>query len=310
MLVRGHGWSVGYPGKCYPLDRTRGLTVGNHPRADIAVRDDTLSDICGRFGWDGTQWLYTAIAPPDANPRVVPRPVPLRPGRSIEIGREYDRSISLTFLSGSDLDSAYRKLVQANGLFLDPHTRLFHRDYLRFAVCEYARALYQDGGTLWALFIDIDHFKRLNDLWGFAVGNVVLEGVARSVSKCIHGGAIDLDPRSAARPNELDRLAGRAGGEEFMVLVRNISREEAVALAEEIRAEVANTPITAEGFEELESTEGTVDGAVVSMVSVTVSIGVVAWQPSWTYPELARRADNAMYAAKCAGRNRVFVPGS
>lgn len=120
--------------------------------------------------------------------------------------------------------------------------------------------------------LDIDHFKSVNDQFGHAAGDAVLRAFAQTVGKCLRS----------------SDLAARFGGEEFAVLMPQTSVDGATELAERIRVAVQNAPVSREG----------------DVLRVSVSIGVAQW--SGENPEqLVARADNAMYAAKSAGRNQV-----
>ncbi len=121
-------------------------------------------------------------------------------------------------------------------------------------------------------FIDLDHFKRVNDTYGHAAGDQVLVETTRTITGVLR---------------HADRLY-RYGGEEFVILMRDTDTEGAHQLAERIRATVAQRPVTGIG-------------------AVTLSIGVTRHYPGDTRSELIARADRAVYAAKAAGRDRVVV---
>lgn len=123
------------------------------------------------------------------------------------------------------------------------------------------------------LALDIDHFKHVNDTYGHEAGDAVLTTVA---------GAIAHDRRRGDG-------AGRWGGEEFVVLLPDCTREAAFPIAEKLRARIAE--------------QWVIIGE--RAIAVTVSIGVAAFRADDTVDDLLRRADQAMYAAKHAGRNRV-----
>jgi diguanylate cyclase (GGDEF)-like protein/PAS domain S-box-containing protein len=122
-------------------------------------------------------------------------------------------------------------------------------------------------------FIDIDHFKRVNDKSGHAAGDAVLCGMA----DCLAGNVRRLD------------ILGRLGGEEFAVCMPGVALEDAKALAERLRCAVA----------------GAAFDTPVGPMSITVSLGVACYSPGDTVATLMERADAAMYAAKRTGRNRV-----
>src|SRR5690606_38947907 len=125
------------------------------------------------------------------------------------------------------------------------------------------------------LVLDIDHFKKINDTWGHAVGDQVLATFAGTVRECL--GGVDL--------------LGRSGGEGFVALMCGCNGDEAAGAAERVRAAVAGTVIHLDGGRSVE---------------VTVSIGIAAadMMPPVLDPLLAA-ADKALYAAKAAGRDRI-----
>ncbi|QBQ99400.1 sensor domain-containing diguanylate cyclase [Paraburkholderia pallida] len=127
------------------------------------------------------------------------------------------------------------------------------------------------------LFIDIDRFKLFNDFYGHAVGDEVLAAVAHAIEATVHR-ATDM--------------AARYGGEEFAVVLSNTPPDGALTIAEQIRANVQRLGI-AHGHSE----HG----------SVTVSVGGATCTPreSTGAHALLRAADEALYAAKQAGRNQV-----
>ncbi len=126
-------------------------------------------------------------------------------------------------------------------------------------------------------FIDIDRFKPINDTFGHKTGDEVLRRVAQLVSNSIRVGD----------------TFGRYGGEEFMLILPETRPEDAVGLAEELRALVMHEPLHAVG-----------DHAI----RITISIGIAGGRGSELQIDmLVDRADAAMYAAKALGRNRTYL---
>ncbi len=123
------------------------------------------------------------------------------------------------------------------------------------------------------LFLDLDHFKRVNDAHGHAVGDACLGALVRVIAAELQYGD----------------QAGRLGGEEFLLVLPGSDRRRARDVAERIRRSV-----------ELHCRQ--IAGVPIAM---TVSIGVAESRPGDVVAELVARADKAMYAAKRAGRNRV-----
>ena len=152
----------------------------------------------------------------------------------------------------------------------DALTGLHNRRWMQEQLTALASLHRRHGTPLSALLIDVDHFKQVNDALGHEAGDQVLRAI---------GGRI------AERVRTEDVVA-RWGGEEFLVLTPETGVEAAVALAEDLRATVAAAP----------------DGP-----SATISVGVAEMRPGMTPSDLVREADDAMYVAKAAGRNRVHV---
>ncbi len=123
--------------------------------------------------------------------------------------------------------------------------------------------------------LDIDHFKKVNDVYGHAAGDEVLRAVAREAAA-------------------FSETVGRLGGEEFAIIVEGASDATVFDLAEELRLALAA----------LEFNAGR--GAL----RITGSLGISSWVSGDTVDTLLRRADVALYRAKNGGRNRVIVASS
>lgn len=143
---------------------------------------------------------------------------------------------------------------------------------LSIAVEEHRRARVPFGLAM----LDLDHFKRINDEHGHEMGDVALKHVAMRL-------------RSACRGAE---LPARQGGEEFVVLFDNLQLHDAPAAGERLRQAVAQAPFTA--------------GDLVLPLTVSIGLAVLRADDAH-FDSLLRRADEALYAAKAAGRNRVEV---
>jgi diguanylate cyclase (GGDEF)-like protein len=137
------------------------------------------------------------------------------------------------------------------------------------------------GKPLSVLFLDTDHFKKVNDTYGHQTGDRVLVEQAAT----LRNGAPD------------EALVARYGGEEFAVVIPNADRVTAARQAERLRQQVAGMAVTAD------------DGTALN---VTVSIGVATYEGAFfaSAEELLKAADRGVYAAKAAGRNcvRIFAP--
>ena len=126
-------------------------------------------------------------------------------------------------------------------------------------------------------FIDIDNFKSVNDTYGHAAGDVVLRGVAQTISENLRS----------------SDLIGRYGGEEFMLILTETNVEEGAALSEKLRTLVERARYPIQGN---------------TVMTVTISIGVAGGVGQQLRMEnLVRDADAAMYSAKSLGRNQTYI---
>lgn len=174
-----------------------------------------------------------------------------------------------------------RDLVAANARLdmlasTDPLTGLLNRRrFMELAVAEHLRAG-RHQRPLSLLLVDLDHFKRVNDQYGHRMGDAVLRTAAAILSGAIRG----------------SDLAARFGGEELILLLPETDLTGAAGMAERLRQGFAA------GITSLDGTD----------VRVTASLGVAAWRgPGESLDALIHRADQALYAAKHAGRDRVMI---
>ncbi len=167
-----------------------------------------------------------------------------------------------------------RKLKTAS--ITDPLTGLPNRRYAMERMQEAWGGRERQPKPMALVMIDIDHFKRVNDEYGHAAGDAVLQKVADVFREHIrHGDSIC-----------------RIGGEEFLVILPQATLDEAATCAERMRAAVASAEVDAEGFSE----------------RVTVSLGVASSeQTDQSVDDLLNLADAAVYRAKAEGRNRVVL---
>jgi two-component system, cell cycle response regulator len=174
------------------------------------------------------------------------------------------------------LDESYQRSLSL--ALTDELTGLYNRRYLFAHLDELIVRVNGDGIGAALLLFDIDHFKRVNDSHGHAAGDELLRQIARRALGSV---------RSAD-------LVARLGGEEFVVVMPDAELAVAAAVAERLRAAVAEHPF--------------VVAPEAIARPVTISIGVTVAIPGDDEREhLLKRADDALYAAKSAGRNRVVT---
>lgn len=157
----------------------------------------------------------------------------------------------------------------------DALTGLYNRRYLFSAGTRLYERWERDKTRIAVLMADVDHFKRINDEYGHQAGDQVLEQVAQAI-------------RQQCRPYD---LVVRYGGEEFLVMLATSTVGAGATTAQRIRQSIADNPVKLDGRE----------------VRVTVSIGVVEGSALGDFDSTLRKADDALYEAKNAGRNRVAM---
>ncbi len=168
------------------------------------------------------------------------------------------------------------ELRHRTAAMVDPLTGIANRRSFMQDAALMAKQHIADPRPTAVLLIDLDHFKSINDRFGHALGDRVLEIFTDAARKSTRG----------------SDLIGRLGGEEFAAMLIDTNRDKAVEVAERIR----------ESFAQMAQE---VDGRAVC---ATVSIGLVhTGAPALDLPELLAQADQALYAAKERGRNRVEV---
>jgi diguanylate cyclase (GGDEF)-like protein len=178
------------------------------------------------------------------------------------------------------LESRNRALEQQT--YSDPLTGLLNRGRLNEILRREFEAALSEGGPLSVGFVDVDHFKRINDGYGHQAGDTALVSIARALTE---------------QMRKTDIVA-RYGGEEFVVVLPGTSEEAAFTLLERMRKRLSELELSVDDVN----------------VSITVSIGLATHlkerQPSddmGSADDLMRAADRALYAAKREGRNCTVI---
>jgi two-component system cell cycle response regulator len=157
----------------------------------------------------------------------------------------------------------------------DDITMAFNYRYLVPRLVEEMERASRSGGDVSLLYMDLDHFKSVNDSYGHAVGDAVLKMFADRVRKAVR---------------RVDVLV-RRGGEEFVLIMPQTSATQAHATGNRIQQNLHVEDLEADGVH----------------IHQTVSIGVATWDHRESPEQLEKRADEAMYEAKKLGRDRVVV---
>lgn len=156
----------------------------------------------------------------------------------------------------------------------DPLTGLLNRRGLEIEMAKVFSVASASPSAM--LVLDIDHFKKINDEYGHAVGDVVIRRIAETLNSLIPSSAVPV----------------RFGGEEFVVLLPATSPDHACSLGEKIRQTVEKLRLVRRHDK-------------LTIGAFTISIGVAVQSGSDSFETLFERADQALYQAKSSGRNRV-----
>ncbi len=159
----------------------------------------------------------------------------------------------------------------------DPLTGLFNRRYLEEILLQEIARAQRKHHSIGVIMIDIDHFKLFNDTYGHSVGDYVLQTVGKLLKEIIR----------------VSDVACRYGGEEIILILPELSLEQAQLKAESIRLAIAQLELSRNGDQ---------------LLPLTISLGVAGFpQHGATGAEVLQAADTALYCAKAAGRNQVIV---
>jgi two-component system cell cycle response regulator len=260
-------------GEMYKLDKGK-LVIGRGDKADLRLVDDGISrDHACIVNENGKMMLEDMGSTNGTfcNGNRVTRQV-LSEGDKILLGS----TTILKFSYHDQLEEAFQRQMSESAL-RDGLTRAYNKRYFGERIESELQYSLRHDTPLSLIFLDIDHFKRINDVHGHQAGDQVLVQLATLVMSMLGD----------------DEAFARYGGEEFAIIARGTDGSKAEALAERLRASVEAHPFA---FGD-------------APIPVTVSVGV-SYAPGLsiaTAVDFVARADEALYAAKRAGRNRVCV---
>lgn len=251
-----------------------GLEVGR--ALEPSLGDDSLSRRHARFfpllGAVFVEDLHSTNGTYVEGQRIQ-EPTRLTDGARVQLGRS-------TLLRFALRDEA--ELVMSQRLYesmsRDALTGLYNRAFLDERLVSELAFARRHGTPLAVLFVDADHFKRVNDTHGHAAGDEVLRALGKYLGQAMR----------------TEDVAARYGGEEFVLVLRGIDEAGVRTVAERVRASIEKLWIEHGGVH----------------IPVTVSIGVAIHSPARAHAGVAQllaAADGALYRAKADGRNRVVV---
>jgi two-component system cell cycle response regulator len=267
-----------HAGQVHRLDERAPSVLGRSSDSDIIVDDAGVSRSHARLTKNAETWTFEDLGATNGSfvgGRRVRGSTELRPGDRIQLGPNVVFRFSVTDESEAELQQKLFDSSTRDGL-----TQLYNRRYFDerlVAEIAYAR---RHATPLCLIMMDVDRFKAINDSLGHLVGDSVLRAVAGEVVRVVR----------------TEDVVARYGGEELVVLARATGHDAGARLAERIRAAIADLDVT--------------PPPPASEVKVTISLGVAALdEVPQGAPDsaLVDLADERLYAAKEAGRNRIVT---
>jgi diguanylate cyclase (GGDEF)-like protein len=259
----------GLLGKRYVLDKSP-LRVGRGGDNHIVLDGDSVSRRHSHFERRSSGWFIVDDGSTNGtflNEEQIKREAGLNNGDRVKVGPTI-----LKYLSGLDAEAKYHEEIYRMTI-VDGLTQIHNKRYLFEALDkELIRARRYDR-QLSLLIFDIDYFKNINDQYGHLAGDYVLRELARIVQERIRR----------------DEVFARYGGEEFVIALPETSLQGAVTLAENLRARVETHGFSFQG----------------ERIPVTISVGCAVLGEEKGAADLIQLADDKLYEAKRAGRNRV-----
>ena len=262
-------------GKRFLLEGSNTFIVGRGKGSHIQVDDANVSRHHAQITVDGDQ---IQVADMDSRNGTYVNDEPIG-SQKVTLAKEDMIRIGhtiLKYLPAGQFETLYHINI-TNAAHRDTLTGLFSRQYISEVLeveFKRAKALHTPMSVV---YFDIDDFKRINDTCGHTCGDFVLT----SLGSLVNG--IGLRQRD---------LAGRFGGEEFLVVLANTTLEQAAVVAERIRKGIAEHDFSFGG----------------QTIPVTVSLGVATIKPGFqTGADVYQEADKALYESKRSGKNRVTV---
>jgi two-component system cell cycle response regulator len=264
----------GAAGKKFILTSKTVLLGRKADKVQVWIDDVSVSREHCQIEFSGTRAAVTDLGSLNhtfVNDKMVMQSSDLNHGDMLRVGNVRLRYFAHGSADQLLFDRIYRMAVQ------DRMLEIFRRDYLLEKLEEEFKSVKATNGDMALAFLDLDKFKAINDTHGHDAGDLVLKEVCKVVKPLLR--SVDV--------------FGRYGGEEFCIIMPQLSIDAAAAFSEKIRMAVQAARIDYEGV----------------MIPVTVSIGVAAYEPSMaSAQDLVKVADSLVYESKHGGRNRVSRP--
>ncbi|HEY1555694.1 MAG TPA: GGDEF domain-containing protein [Kofleriaceae bacterium] len=248
-------------------------TIGRISGAEVRLDDDGISRKHACVRVDGERAWVEDLGSRNGtivNGTRISGTQELRDGDKIQIGR----ATVLRFGFHDALDESFHETMVSSAL-RDGLTRLYNKRYLMERLDSELKFAHRHETALSLLLVDVDHFKKVNDTHGHLAGDAVLAHLAQVIGRAVRN----------------EDVVARFGGEEIVVVLRATGLDPALHTGERLRKLVEASKVAFQGRE----------------LRATCSIGAAGFPstPASKPEELVEAADQAMYRAKHAGRNRV-----
>jgi len=247
------------------------IEAGRSTKCDIPIDQESVSRQHARIWWTGSRYRVRDLGSTNGtfvNDAAI-KEHDLVDGDQVKIGRTI-----LKFMTGGNVEASYHEEIYRLMTF-DGLTQIYNKRYFHETLEREVSRSRRYGRELSLILFDIDNFKKINDTHGHLAGDMVLRELASVV-------------RGKIRRED---VFARVGGEEFAVLAPEVALPGAREAAEKVRQIVEATTFRFEG----------------KSIPTTISLGVAHWLGGEDPPDqLYKRADDALYAAKQGGRNRVM----
>jgi diguanylate cyclase (GGDEF)-like protein len=261
----------GAAGQLFKIPATS--TIGRVSSCEIRLEDDGISRNHARIRTEGDRvWLEDLGSRNGTylNGQRITGTVELHDGDKIQFGR----ATVLRFALQDALDESFLESLMSSAL-RDGLTKLYNKRYLMERLDSELKFAQRHESALSLLMVDLDHFKTINDSHGHLAGDALLVELAAALARAVRN----------------EDVVARFGGEEIAIVLRATGIEPALHTADRLRRLVEHTTVDFHG----------------QQLRTTCSIGVAGY-PSSPYKDLEQlvaAADQALYRAKHAGRNRV-----
>ena len=259
-------------GRRFVLDSSP-IRIGRGAENHIVLEGDSVSRRHAHFEQRSAAWWCVDDGSTNGsyvNDEQIMREAHLTNGDRIKIGPTIFK-----FLSGHDVEAQYHEEIYRMTI-IDGLTQVHVKRYLLEALDKELMRARRHVRELSFLMLDIDHFKKINDVHGHLAGDYVLKEVAKHMQQRIRR----------------DEVLARYGGEEFAIILPETNLEGGIALAEGLREKIEQSRFVFQG----------------ETIRVTISAGAAMLaEEDRASTDLIRRADEKLYEAKRAGRNRVIA---